>query len=54
MNEDVKGYEFSVTDFRVLVNVVFQSEIYTIHAKNIVGYYYQQNVSFSSCVNRYF
>ena len=33
MNEDVEGYEFSVTDFRVLMNVAFQSEIYTIHVK---------------------
>ena len=33
MNEDVKGYELSVTDFRILVNVAFQSEIYTIHLK---------------------
>ena len=32
-SEDVKGYEFSVTDFRILVNVAFQSEIYTIHVK---------------------
>ena len=32
-SEDVKGCEFSVTDFRILVNVAFQSEIYTIHVK---------------------
>lgn len=33
MIEDVKGYEFSVSDFRILLNIAFQSEIYTIHVK---------------------
>ena len=32
MIEDVKGYEFSEY-FRILLNIAFQSEIYTIHVK---------------------
>lgn len=33
MNEYVNGYEFSVSDFRILVNIAFPSEIYSIHVK---------------------